>query len=296
METSVQFHPISVLGRNKQYTFNRPVVMGILNATADSFYDGGRYTTPDTIVAHALELLDQGADIIDLGVVSSRPGAALLPPQEEADRLAPLVSLLRNQLPPDTLISVDTCYSLPAAKAVEAGADIVNDISGGQFDPQMFSTIASLKVQYILMHTRGTPLTMQLPENTRYNDIINDLATYFESKLNQLERLRLNNVWLDPGFGFAKTVDQNYEILLRLPELIHRFPNNPMLVALSNKSMITKRLSLLNLPSGKHSPLPDSELGTLALNTLAIRDGASLLRVHTPRLSRLAIQLLFPQS
>ena len=160
----------------------------------------------------------------------------------------------------------------------------------------MFSTVASLKVQYILMHTRGTPLTMQLPENTCYNDIINDLATYFESKLNQLERLGLNNVWLDPGFGFAKTVDQNYEILLRLPELIHRFPNNPMLVALSNKSMITKRLSLLNLPSGKDSPLPDSELGTLALNSLAIRDGASLLRVHSPRLSRLAIQLLFPQS
>ena len=133
-----------------------------------------------------------------------------------------------------------------------------------------------------------------MQSNTK--ELIKSIKNSDESKLNQLERLGLNNVWLDPGFGFAKTVDQNYEILLRLPELIHRFPNNPMLVALSNKSMITKRLSLLNLPSGKHSPLPDSELGTLALNTLAIRDGASLLRVHSPRLSRLAIQLLFPQS
>ena len=152
----------------------------------------------------------------DVGAVSSRPGAQLLEPDEEASRLAPIVALLRSQLPPDTLISVDTCYSLPAAKAVEAGADIINDISGGQFDPQMFPTVASLQVPYILMHTRGTPATMQLPENTRYNDIVSDLAAYFDSKLSELDRLGVREVCIDPGFGFAKTVEQNHQLLHQL--------------------------------------------------------------------------------
>ena len=217
--------------RGRLVTFDRPAILGILNVTEDSFYDGGRYITPDAIVAQARNLLAQGADIIDLGVVSSRPGAKLLPPPDEAAKLAPIVALLRRDLPDETILSVDPCYSLPAAKAIEAGADIINDISGGQFDPQMFGVVADLQVPYILMHTRGTPDTMQNPENTQYSDIIGDLAYYFSEKLDALTRLGVKDIILDPGFGFAKTVEQNHELLDRLGELIGLFPERPMLAA-----------------------------------------------------------------
>ena len=293
MNYPIQFSPFTIQCFRRSVTFQRPAVMGILNATPDSFYDGGRYNTPQALLTHARQLLADGADILDLGVMSSRPGADILPPDQEAEKLASLVALLRSHFP-DTLISVDTCQSLPAARAVEAGADIVNDISGGQIDPQMLPTVASLRVPYILMHMRGTPATMQLPENTRYHDIIDDLSAYFEEKINLLHTLGSNQVIIDPGFGFAKTLDQNHELLHRLPQLIARFPQLPMLVALSNKSMITKRLATFpDLCGPATPPLPDSELGTLVLNTVALCGGASLLRVHTPRPARLAINLLF---
>ena len=293
MNYPIQFSPFTIQCLRRSATFQRPAVMGILNATPDSFYDGGRYNTPQALLTHARQLLADGADILDLGVMSSRPGADILPPDQEAEKLASLVTLLRSHFP-DTLISVDTCQSLPAARAVEAGADIVNDISGGQIDPQMLPTVASLRVPYILMHMRGTPATMQLPENTRYHDIIDDLSAYFEEKINLLHTLGSHQIILDPGFGFAKTLDQNHELLHRLPQLIARFPQLPMLVALSNKSMITKRLATFpDLCGPATPPLPDSELGTLVLNTVALCGGASLLRVHTPRPARLAINLLF---
>ena len=293
MNYPIQFSPFTIQCLRRSATFQRPAVMGILNATHDSFYDGGRYNTPQALLTHARQLLADGADILDLGVMSSRPGAEILPPDQEAEKLASLVALLRSHFP-DTLISVDTCQSLPAARAVEAGADIVNDISGGQIDPQMLPTVASLRVPYILMHMRGTPATMQLPENTRYHDIIDDLSAYFEEKINLLHTLGSHQIILDPGFGFAKTLDQNHELLHRLPQLIARFPQLPMLVALSNKSMITKRLATFpDLCGPATPPLPDSELGTLVLNTVALCGGASLLRVHTPRPARLAINLLF---
>ena len=292
MKQTTHFSPFTVDCRRGRVTFHRPAVMGILNATDDSFYDGGRYNTPEALLAHARQLLDQGADILDLGVMSSRPGAAMLSPQRESEKLTPLVRMLRSQLP-DAVISVDTCHSLPAAKAVEAGADIINDISGGQIDPDMFATVASLRVPYILMHMRGTPATMQLPENTRYDDIVDDLTHYFEQRLDKLNKLGVCDVWLDPGLGFAKTVEQNHQLLHRLPQLISRFPDRPMLVALSNKSMVTKPLADFHLECGPSTlPFPDSELGTLVLNTVALTGGASLLRVHTPRPTRLAIQLL----
>ena len=293
MNYPIQFSPFTIQCLRRSATFQRPAVMGILNATPDSFYDGGRYNTPQALLTHARQLLAEGADILDLGVMSSRPGADILPPDQEAEKLSSLVALLRSHFP-DTLISVDTCQSLPAARAVEAGADIVNDISGGQIDPQMLPTVASLRVPYILMHMRGTPATMQLPENTRYHDIIDDLSAYFEEKINLLHTLGSHQIILDPGFGFAKTLDQNHELLHRLPQLIARFPQLPMLVALSNKSMITKRLATFpDLCGPAAPPLPDSELGTLVLNTVALCGGASLLRVHTPRPARLAINLLF---
>ena len=292
MNYPLAFSPFELTCRGRKLLFHRPLVMGILNATDDSFYDGGKYNTPEALLAQARMLLDQGADLLDLGVMSSRPGASMPTPQEETDRLVPLVKLLRSELP-DAILSVDTCRSLAATGAVEAGADIVNDISGGQLDPDMLPAVASLRVPYILMHMRGTPATMQLPENTRYNDIVDDLARYFDDKLNQLHRLGCNEVWLDPGLGFAKTTEQNHQLLHRLPELIARFPEHPMLVALSNKSMITKQLP--PFPSPTTLGLPDSEFGTVALNTVALMGGASILRVHTPRPTRIAISLLFNQ-
>ncbi|MBQ6068490.1 MAG: dihydropteroate synthase [Bacteroidales bacterium] len=266
--------------------------MGILNVTPDSFYDGGRHTTPDAILAHARQLLDDGADIIDIGVVSSRPGAILLSPDEEAVRLVPVVTLLRRELPAGTLLSVDTCYSLPASKAVEAGADMVNDISGGQLDPQMFPTIASLQVPYVLMHMRGTPATMQLPANTQYGNIVEDLADYFTAKLSLLEHQGVREVFLDPGFGFAKTLEQNHHLLHHLHQLVQLFPQHPFLIALSNKSMITRRLPSL-ATAAAFPEVPASEWGTLVLNTVALQAGASILRVHSPRPACIAVDLLF---
>lgn len=242
--------------------------MGILNATADSFYDGGRYTDEETIVRRAQQIVAEGADIIDIGVVSSRPGAQLLAPEEEAARLAPIVALVRKHLP-DAIISVDTCFSLPARKAVEAGADIINDISGGQFDNKMFPTVAQLGAPYILMHTIGTPDHMQ--DNPHYDDILKEVAFYFSSKLEQLYRLGAKDVILDPGFGFAKTLDDNYDLFRQLPELIKLFPDNPMLVAVSRKSMIYKLMGTT----------PDEAMpGTLTLGVMALEYGAQMLRVH----------------
>lgn len=292
----MEFHSFTLCCRGRLVTFDRPAILGILNVTEDSFYDGGRYTTPTAIVAQARNLLAQGADIIDVGAVSSRPGAQLLSPDEEAARLVPVVQMLRKELGDKAIISVDTCFSLPAAKAVEAGADIVNDISGGQFDPQMFPTVAALQVPYILMHTRGTPDTMQNPENTRYGDIIGDLALYFSDKLDNLLRLGVKDIILDPGFGFAKTVEQNYELLDRLGELVTLFPERPLLAALSNKSMISKRLTGLTTEApAACGGLPPTEFGTLALNAIALDRGARLLRVHTPYPSRIA-SFLIPNS
>lgn len=274
------FSPFTAHLPGREVTFSRPVIMGILNSTPDSFFDGGKYVTPDAVLQRARQLLADGADIIDLGVVSSRPGAELLAPEEEAARLAPLVSMLRAHLP-EAIISVDTCFSLPAAKAVEAGADIINDISGGQFDNDMFPTVARLGVPYILMHTCGTPNEMQ--QHTQYADIVEDLKSYFSDKIAALQQLGVRDIWIDPGFGFAKTVEQNHQLLHRLDELVAAFPQFPLLTALSNKSMITKII-------GKEAA--DSELGTLALNSVALEKGSSLLRVHSPHPSRLAIELL----
>ena len=274
-----KFIPFSIAVRGRLVEFDRPAVMGILNVTPDSFYDGGRHAEPESIVAHAHRLVSEGADIIDIGAVSSRPGAVLLPPEVEAQRLAEAVTLVRQALP-EAILSVDTCFSLPARTAIEAGADIVNDIGGGQFDDGMFRTVADLQVPYILMHNRALPVEMQ--RHTGYDDIIDDLTRYFSQRLDTLYRLGVKDVWLDPGFGFAKTVEENYELLHRLDELTTLF-REPLLAALSRKSMIYKKLGTS----------PDEALdGTIALDTMALERGARLLRVHDPRPAMETIKLL----
>ena len=275
----MNFKPFTVTVHGRLVTFSRPAVMGILNITPDSFYDGGRHNTPDTMISHARWLLNEGADIIDIGAASSRPGAQLLPPEEEAQRLSTAVKLLRAELP-DAILSVDTCYSLPARRAIEAGADIVNDISGGQFDNEMFQTVADLQVPYILMHNRALPSEMQ--QHTGYSDIIDDLTKYFSSHLDTLYRLGVKDIILDPGFGFAKTVEENHELLHRLDELTSLF-REPLLTALSRKSMIYKPLGIT----------PDDALpGTIALDAVALLKGSCLLRVHDPKPALETIKLL----
>ena len=275
------FIPFSIVAHGQLVEFQRPAVMGILNVTPDSFYDGGHHQSAEAMLAHARQLLAEGADIIDVGAVSSRPGAQLLPPDEEARRLAEAVRLLRSELP-QAVLSVDTCYSLPARAAIAAGADMVNDIGGGQLDTDMFATVAELQMPYVMMHTRGTPSQMQ--QLTDYDDVVGELVRYFSERLDRLYRLGAKDVWIDPGFGFAKTVAQNHELLHRLDELCTLF-REPLLAGLSRKSMIYKPLG--TTPDGALS-------GTVALNTMALERGARILRVHDPLPARQSIRLLFP--
>lgn len=273
------FSPFQLHLPGRVVSYRRPVVMGILNATPDSFFDGGRYTTEQQILDRAATILSEGADIIDIGVVSSRPGAQLLAPEVEAPKLAAIVSLVRSHFP-EAVISVDTCYSLPARCAVEAGADIINDISGGQFDSHMFSVVAHLGVPYILMHTVGTPDHMQ--DQPHYDDITRQVGDYFEYRLSQLTRLGVRDVIIDPGFGFAKTLDHNYQLFNGLSTLRERFPDRPLLVALSRKSMIYRLVGAT----------PDDSLpATLALDMLSFEAGAQLIRVHDVKQALQTIQV-----
>lgn len=278
-----KFIPFSIEIQGRLVEFRRPAVMGILNITDDSFYDGGRHNRPDTMLEHAHRLISEGADIIDIGASSSRPGAVLLPPDEEARRLDKALRLLRKELP-EAIVSVDTCYSLPARTAVEAGADIVNDIGGGMLDAQMFDTVAALQVPYIMMH--GGKEHIERSEVADKEDLIDRITRFFSERLDKLYRLGVKDVWLDPGFGFGKGTDGDHELLMRLDELTTLF-REPTLVGLSRKSMIYRPLGIT----------PDDALaGTIALDALALERGARILRVHDPRPALETIHLLYPET
>ena len=243
-----------------------PVVMGILNITPDSFFDGGRYTASGAFLARAETMLQEGATILDIGGYSSRPGATNISPDEELERVIPAIKAVRQAFP-HCLISIDTFRARVAEEAVNAGANIINDISGGELDADMFKTVGRLKVPYILMHMRGTPQTMN--RLTEYEDVVLDLVTFFEQKTAALRALGVADIILDPGFGFAKTIDQNYEVLRRLDDL--KVMGLPLLVGLSRKSMTYKMLEV---------PAAEALAGTIALNTIALMHGANILRVH----------------
>ena len=272
--------PFSIVARGRLVEFRRPAVMGILNVTDDSFYDGGRYCSEEAIVQRAQQIVAEGADIIDIGAASSRPGAVLPPPEEEAERLAKAVRLVRNALP-EALISVDTCYSMPAQAAIEAGADIINDIGGGEMEEQMFQTVAELQVPYILMHGGKEHLAgiKQMDDG----DPIDVLTKFFSARLDMLYRLGVKDVWLDPGLGFAKSMEQNFEILDRLDELTTLF-REPVLVGLSRKRMIYTTLGTT----------PAEALnGTIALDTIALDRGAAAIRVHDVKPAVETVKLLY---
>ena len=279
---------ITVQGRLVEFT--RPAVMGILNITDDSFYDGGRYREPEAMLAQARKLLADGADIIDIGASSSRPGATLIPQDEEARRLTEAVRLLRSEMP-DCIISVDTCFAAPARAAIEAGADMINDIAGGELTqpinqstnqaiPEMFATVAELQVPYIMMH--GGREHVNHEPYLEDDRLIDSMVQFFSSRLDRLYRLGVKDVWIDPGFGFGKTVEQNHMLLDRLDELTSLF-REPLLAALSRKSMIYRPLGIT----------PDEALdGTIALDAIALDRGARIVRVHDVKPALETIKLL----
>ncbi len=262
--------------RGKLLDLSTPVVMGILNLTPDSFYDGGELNTIDAAITKCAKMLNDGAVIIDIGAYSSRPGAEEISEEEELKRLLPYLNQLVKNFP-DTVFSVDTFRANVAEKAIENGTAIINDISGG--NDEMFQTVRKLGVPYILMHIKGTPQTMQ--QNLLEGKILNEVMFYFSERLNKLHRLGVNDIILDPGFGFGKTLEQNYELLKAFEQF--RIFDKPLLAGVSRKSMINKVLGTK----------PKNALnGTAVLNTLLLERGADILRVHDVKEAVEAVKLV----
>jgi dihydropteroate synthase len=254
-----------------------PKIMGVLNVTPDSFYDGGQFISEEAIIMQVDKMLSAGADFIDVGGYSSRPGAANISEDEEISRSVRAIEVIVSQFP-KAIISVDTFRSGVAKAAVEAGASMINDISGGSLDESMFETVAKLQVPYILMHMRGTPQTMR--DQTEYKALIKDVVTYFQEKIQQLKNLAVKDIIVDPGFGFAKTREQNFNMLLNLENF--GILGRPIMVGLSRKSMIWKTLDIK----------PEEALnGTTALHMMALWKGADILRVHDVREAKEVIKL-----
>lgn len=253
--------------RGRLLDLSKPQVMGILNVTPDSFYAGSRMETEEAVRRRVRQIIAEGGSMIDVGAYSSRPGAADVSAEEEMERLRRGMRIVREEAP-EIPVSVDTFRADVAKMAVEElGVDIINDISGGELDKEMFKTVAKLGVPYILMHMKGTPQTMQ--QAPHYDDLMKEVMLYFAEKVQQLRDLGQKDIVLDPGYGFAKTIDHNYE-LLRHQEMLEVF-ELPLLVGVSRKSMIYRFLG----------SSPEEALnGTTVLNTLALQKGANILRVH----------------
>lgn len=245
---------------------SQPKVMGILNLTPNSFFDGGRYSSEKEILVKVEKMLAEGATFIDIGAYSSKPGAEFVSEEEELNRIVPVVQLLVKHFQ-EILISIDTFRSEVARVCIENGAAMINDISAGNLDDKMLEVIAQYNVPYIMMHMRGTPETMQ--SMTEYEDVLKEVLFYFSERISKARGLGINDLIVDPGFGFAKNIAQNYEVLQKL-ELFHHL-ELPLLIGISRKSMIHKTLGIT----------ADEALnGTTVLNTIALSKGAQILRVH----------------
>lgn len=264
--------------RGRLLDLSRPQVMGILNVTPDSFFDGGRYDDPAHALRQAEKMLREGAAILDVGGASSRPGAAEVSAEEEARRVVPLVEALSAEFP-GAILSVDTWRAPIARAAVEAGAGIVNDISAGRLDENLLPAVAELAVPYILMHMQGTPTTMQ--QAPSYQDVVTEVLDFFLEKIGRLRALGVRDIVLDPGFGFGKTVEHNYQLLNNL-STFSAVTGLPVLAGLSRKSMICKVLKVN----------PEHALnGTTALHMVALQQGARILRAHDVREAQEVIRL-----
>ncbi len=252
--------------KGKLLNLDSPIVMGILNVTPDSFFDGGNYTHSEAILNKATQLINEGATILDIGGYSSKPDAKEVSLTEELERVIPAIELITKQFP-DVLISIDTFRSEVARQAVEAGACMVNDISAGELDTEMFQTIRELQVPYCIMHMQGTPQTMQ--KNPEYNNVVNEVFYSLAEKVEELKKLGINDIIIDPGFGFGKTLEHNFELLNNLEHF--NLLKLPILAGISRKSMIYKTLNI--------SP-QEALNGTTVLNSFALQNGANILRVH----------------
>ncbi|WP_299429955.1 dihydropteroate synthase [uncultured Maribacter sp.] len=254
-----------------------PKIMGILNVTPDSFFDGGKFKNIEDALLQTNKMLQDGATFIDIGAYSSKPGANPVSEEEELARILPIVTQIQSSFP-NCILSIDTFRSSVAKACVEAGAAIVNDISGGNLDPNMFTTVAELKIPYILMHMRGTPQNMQ--QNTTYDNLIKDIIFYFSEQIYKAKEAGINDIIIDPGFGFAKTLEQNYELLHKL-DLLQNL-DAPILAGLSRKSMIYKTLK---------TDAKNALNGTTALNMVCLNHGANILRVHDVKEAVECVQL-----
>ncbi|MAQ76242.1 MAG: dihydropteroate synthase [Aquimarina sp.] len=258
-------------------SLENPKVMGILNLTPDSFYDGGKYKNIDQAIVQVEIMLKEGADFIDVGAYSSRPGADHISEEEELSRILPIVEFITKAFP-EIILSIDTFRSRVAQYCIEAGASIINDISAGNLDSKMFETVGSLAVPYIMMHMKGTPQNM-VDLNT-YEDLIKEIQFYFSQKVKLAKAHKINDIIIDPGFGFAKNIEQNFELLKKLS--VFKLQDLPILVGVSRKSMIYKTLKTK----------PEEALnGTTFLNTLALQNGANILRVHDVKEAKECVEL-----
>lgn len=256
-----------------------PKVMGILNITPDSFYTGSRYNTDDEILRAAIKMIEDGADILDVGGYSSRPGAKDISKEEESNRVLKAIKLINRELP-EAIISVDTFRADIAREAVvECGARMINDISGGDADSKMFLIVENLNVPYIIMHMKGNPRTMQ--ENPVYEDVVADILKWFGERIFKLKSAGVKDIIIDPGFGFGKTIDHNFELLRRLGDF--SITGLPVLVGISRKGMIWKTLNI---------SADEALNGTTAINAIALFNGADILRVHDVKEAVQTIQLI----
>lgn len=269
----------NILLKNKLFDLSSPKIMGVINLTPDSFYSGSRQQNISQSLNKAEEMIENGADIIDIGAQSTRPGAKSITYDEEWQRLEPFLKEFRKN-DSETIISIDTFWSEVAKRAVENyNVDIINDVSGGNIDNKMFDTIANLNITYILMHMRGTPEIMM--QKTDYSNLMSDIINDIAKKLNLLHHKGVHNVIVDPGFGFAKDLNQNYVLLNHLEDF--KILGVPLLVGLSRKSMIWKHL---------HISPEDSLIGSVVLNTIALLKGANIIRVHDVEAANQTIKLI----
>ncbi|MFZ2900974.1 MAG: dihydropteroate synthase [Saprospiraceae bacterium] len=260
-------HPQRTLNcKGRLLTLDRPLVMGILNLTPDSFFEGSRVQNGGGLLARAEQMLAEGADILDIGGMSSRPGSDVISQEEELKRVLPAIEALHRHFP-QAILSVDTVRASVARQAVEAGASLVNDISAGRLDEAMYETVAALRVPYVLMHMQGTPRTMQ--QDPHYDDVVVEILDFFIAEMEKLRTLGVHDIILDPGFGFGKTLAHNYELLRGMQAF--QILEAPVLAGLSRKSMITRLLGV--------SPA-EALNGTTALHLAALQNGARILRVH----------------
>ncbi len=266
------------LTNGKQLSFEKPIVMAIINVTPDSFFDGGKYKSIKDIMSDASEKITNGAAILDLGAVSTRPGSLSISTHDEVERLHEPLLNLRKEFP-EILISIDTADPVVAKFCVENGADIINHVCSDDSGDEMLQTVAALNVPYILMHMQGTPLTMQ--NNPVYKNIINEIESFFWNKIESAAAINFNKIILDPGFGFGKTTEYNYRLLKGLSNF-KKF-GFPLLAGISRKGMITKVIDTI----------PQTALtGTIVLNTIALINGASILRVHDVKEAVQTVELL----